>query len=168
MDSLVETLKLFNRLTLQSTINDFEDDHSNKNVAESNPKSYQLVATHTSDGKKIKITDTDTTKVNSPHKLLTNREIPDIIQVAILSFNQTTVDGVDTSERALHAVCAILRKEIVMGMTYSAAGVIKYHPVVNWKDASGPIPRDRNTARMPHRATTQFGLVLDPMSPQLA
>ena len=61
-DSLTETLKGFNRLTLQSTINNYADDHSNKNVAESDPKRDQLVATHTSDGKKRKITDTDTTQ----------------------------------------------------------------------------------------------------------
>ena len=41
--------------------------------AESDPKSDPLVDTHTSDGKKGKITDTDTTKGNYPHKLLTNK-----------------------------------------------------------------------------------------------
>ena len=52
LDSLTETLKGLNRLTLQSTINDSADDHSNKNVAESDPKGDPLVDTHTSDGKK--------------------------------------------------------------------------------------------------------------------
>ena len=73
MDSLTETLKGFNILTLQSTINDSADDHSNKNVLESDPKIDQLVAIHASDEKKRKTTDTDTTKGNSPQKLLTNR-----------------------------------------------------------------------------------------------
>ena len=72
-DSLTETIKGFNRLTLLSTINDSAYDHSNKNVSESDPKSDQLVATHTSDGNKIKIIDPDTTKGNYPHKLLTSR-----------------------------------------------------------------------------------------------
>ena len=72
-DSLTETLKGFNRLMLQSTINDSTNDYSNKNVAESDPESDPLVDIHTSDGKKRKITDTDTTKGNSPQKLLTNR-----------------------------------------------------------------------------------------------
>ena len=48
-DSLAETIKVFNRLTLQSTINDSADYHSDKNDAKSNPKSDQVVATHTSD-----------------------------------------------------------------------------------------------------------------------
>ena len=37
-ESLTETIKGFNRLTLQSKINNSADDHSNKNVAE---KRYQ-------------------------------------------------------------------------------------------------------------------------------
>ena len=73
MGSLTEMLKVFNRLTLQSTINDSADDHYNKNVAKSDQKSDPLVDTHTSDGKKEKIADTDTTKGNSAHKLLTKR-----------------------------------------------------------------------------------------------
>ena len=64
-------LKGFNRFTIQSKINDSTDDQSNKNVAKSDPKSESLVHTHTSDGKKF--TDTETTKGNSTHKLLTNR-----------------------------------------------------------------------------------------------
>ena len=71
--SLTETLKLFNRLTLQSTINNYADDHSIKNVAKRHPKSDPLVDTHTCDRKKGKITDTETTKVKFPHKLWTNR-----------------------------------------------------------------------------------------------
>ena len=61
-------LKVFNKLTLQSKINDSADDHSNKNVAKIDTKSDPLVATHTSDGNKIKSTDTENTKGNSPHK----------------------------------------------------------------------------------------------------
>ena len=51
-ESLTETSEGFNRFTLQSKINDSVDDHSNKNVTESDPKSDPLVETHTSDGKK--------------------------------------------------------------------------------------------------------------------
>ena len=50
-DSLAETIKLFYILTLQSTINDSADYHSDKNNAKSHPKINQVVATHTSDGK---------------------------------------------------------------------------------------------------------------------
>ena len=97
MGSLTETLKGFNILALQSTINDSADDHSNKKIAESNPKSDPLLDTHTSDRRKGKITDTDTNKGNSPHKLLKNREIPAIIQDVIPPDNQTTADGVAKS-----------------------------------------------------------------------
>ena len=38
-DSLTETLKVFNRLTLKSTINNIVDDHSETNDPESDPKS---------------------------------------------------------------------------------------------------------------------------------
>ena len=81
-----KSIKGFNRLTLQSTINNSADDHSNKNVAKSDQKSNPLVDTHTSDGKKEKIADTDTTKGNSAHKLLTNRWVvpaPDGIIISI-------------------------------------------------------------------------------------
>ena len=62
MGSLTETIKETNKLTLQSIIKDSGDDHSKTNVSESNPKSDPVVDTRTSDGKKGKITDTDTTK----------------------------------------------------------------------------------------------------------
>ena len=73
MGSLTEMLKGFNTLTLQSTIKDSADDHSDKNVTKSYQKSDPLVDTHTSDRKKEEIADTDTSKGNSAHKLLTNR-----------------------------------------------------------------------------------------------
>ena len=103
---------------------------------------------------KRKITDTDTTKGNSPHKLLTNREIPAIVPAVILPVKQMTVDGVATSGRDLHTVCAVLYQEIVTGATRSATGVLKDPLVVNWRDASGLIPRDRNTVRIPPRTTS--------------
>ena len=49
LDSPIETLKGFNRMTLQSTIKDFADDHSEKNDAGSDPKNDLVVATHSSD-----------------------------------------------------------------------------------------------------------------------
>ena len=72
-EMFTETIKGFNILTLQSTINDSAGDHSNKNAAKIYPKSDPLVATCTSDRNERKITDTDTKKVNYPQKLLTNR-----------------------------------------------------------------------------------------------
>ena len=47
-DSLTEMIKELNKLAFDSKINYSADDHSNKNVAESNPKSGTFVATHTS------------------------------------------------------------------------------------------------------------------------
>ena len=146
---LAETIYFLNELTIQSTINDSKYNNSEEDDAESDPKSDSLVATHTSDRNEMKITDTDTTNRNSTHKLLTNREIPAIIQGVIPPVNQTTADGVATYIRALHAVLAVLHKEIVMGATRSTSGVLKDPPVINWKDVSGPIPVDKTLSEYP-------------------
>ena len=66
-DILAETIKVFNGLTIQSTINDSEYYGSEEDDAAINPNRDPKVATHTSDGKKRKVTDTDTTNRNSPH-----------------------------------------------------------------------------------------------------
>ena len=68
---------------IQSTINDSEYYDSEENDAESNPKRNPKVANHTSDEKKRKVTDTDTTNINSPRKLLINQLILEIIPVSI-------------------------------------------------------------------------------------
>ena len=65
MEILAETLK---GLTLHSKINNSAYYDSDEDDVESDPKSDPLVATHTSDGKKRKVTDTDTTNRNSAHK----------------------------------------------------------------------------------------------------
>ena len=114
-----------------------------------------MVDARTSDGNERKITDTDTTKVNSPQKLLTNREIPDIIQGVIPPVNQTTAYGVATSGRVLHAVRVFLHKEVVTSGTRCSAGFLKDPPVVNWKDQGGTILVDRNTVVIPPRTTNQ-------------
>ena len=66
---LAETLK---GLMIHSTINNSEYYNSDEDEAESDPKSDQLVATHTSDGKKRKLPNSDTINRNSPQKLLIN------------------------------------------------------------------------------------------------
>ena len=53
-DSLIETIQGFNKLTLDSTINDSADDNSNKNVAKSDLKRDLLAANRTSDRKRKK------------------------------------------------------------------------------------------------------------------
>ena len=54
LDMLAETMKGFNRLTLNSSTNDSAGDHSDKNDANNNQKSNQVVGTHTSDKKRKK------------------------------------------------------------------------------------------------------------------
>ena len=152
---LAETIKVFKRLTLQSTINDSAYYNSEEDVDERYPKIDPLIDTQTSDKNERKITDTDTTKGIDPHKLSTNREIPEIIQGLIPPVNQTTSDGVTTSRRDLHAVRTVLHKEIVTGATRSTAGVLKNPPVINYKDTSGKITVDRNTIGIPPRTTIQ-------------
>ena len=93
---------------------------------------------------------------------MTNRDIQAIVQAVISPFNQTTSDGVATSIRNLHAVRAVLHKDIVMGATRSTAGVLKDPPVINWKDASGSILVDKNTVVIPPRTTTQVLTVTGP------
>ena len=112
---LAETIKEFNGLMIQSTINDSAYYDSEEDDAKNDPKSDSLVATHTSDVNKRKTTNTDTTNGNAAHKLLMNREIPGIIQGVIPPVNQTTVNGVVTSRRDLHAVRTVLYREIVTG-----------------------------------------------------
>ena len=65
-DILEETIKVFNGLTLLSTINYSEYYNSEEYEAESNTNSDPKVATYTSDRKKRKVTDTDTTNRNYP------------------------------------------------------------------------------------------------------
>ena len=66
MDILAETIKVFNGLIIQSTINDSAYYNSEEDDSEKYPESDQLVATHISDGKRRKVTDADTTHGNYP------------------------------------------------------------------------------------------------------
>ena len=159
---LAETIKGFKGLTLQSTINDSSYYHSDVNDAKSDPKSDQVVATHTSDRKKRKVTDTDTNNGNPPHKLLINRLVPEIIPVVIPLINQKTADGIAESGGTLHAVRMILSKEIVTDAARSAAHVFKYPLVVNWKDKDRTIPRDGNTVGTPPRLTNPVWIGAEP------
>ena len=89
-DILTEMLKGF---TLHSTINDSEYYNLDTDDTKSNPKSDPLVSTHTSDSKKIKVTDTDTTSRNYPQKSLINRIIPVIILTINLLVAYEVADG---------------------------------------------------------------------------
>ena len=94
---MAETTNGFNELTIQSIINDSAYADSEEDGTESNPNSDPKVATYT-------------TNVNSPYKLLTNREIPAIVQGVISPVNQTTAGGVTTSRGYLNAVCAVFHQ----------------------------------------------------------
>ena len=76
-------------MIIDSIINDSAYYNSDKNDAEGDQKSDPLVATHTSDGKKRKVTDTDTTYRNYSHKLLINRTLP----VIVAPIDPQIVDG---------------------------------------------------------------------------
>ena len=167
LDSLTETTKELNRLTLQLTSNNSEYYHSDKNDAKIDPKSDQVVATHTSDRNKRKVTATDTAKRNHPHKLLTNQKIPAIIPAVIPPVNQTPTDGVATNGRTFHVICAVFHKYIVTGATCSAARVFKDPPVENWKGTGGTILRDRNTLGIPPRSTTPVRIGTGPSVPPI-
>ena len=149
-DILAETLKGFKILTLHSTINDSTYYNLEKYDAESNPKNDPLVATHTSDGKKRKVTDTDTTNRIFPQKLLINRTIP----VIISPIDPPIADEVAASRGTLHARQKIASKEIVTDAVRSGAHVFRYPVVINWKDTDRMIPRDKNTSRSPPILTT--------------
>ena len=82
-DILAETIKGFKVLTIDSTINDSEYYHSEEDDEESDPNSDPKVDTHSSDGKKIRVTDIDTTNGNYPQYLLINQLILEIIPVII-------------------------------------------------------------------------------------
>ena len=118
---LVEMIKVFNGLTIQSTINNSAYCNSEKDDAESDPNSDPNVDTHTSYGKKIKVTDNEDTNRNSPRKLLINWLIPDIIPVEILPIDQTIAEDAAGCVDTLHAYHTILSTEIVMDGARSAA-----------------------------------------------
>ena len=98
---------------------------------------------------------------------MTNREIPVIIQGFIPPVNQTTADGVEKIGRDLHAVCAVLHKEVIMGATCNAAGILKDPPVLNWKDMGGTIKVDINTFGILPRTTTTVWTGTGPFSPPI-
>ena len=77
------------------------------------------------------------------------------------------MDGVATSRRDLHAIRAVLCKEIITSATRSTAGVLKDPLVINWKYKSGPITVDKNTVVIPPRTTTQVLTGTRPSSPPI-
>ena len=146
-DIMAETIKGFNGFKTQSTINDSTYYNSKEHNAESDPKSDQLVATNISDGKKRKVTDTDTINRNHQQKLLINRLIPETTPFIILP-SPRLAEEVAASSGTLHAHQTIISEDIVTDVARSGVRIFKDPTVVNWKDTDRTIPRDGNTVRM--------------------
>ena len=148
---LAETIKGFNGFTIQSTINDSAYCDSEEDDTESNPNSDSKVATHTSDRKKRKVTDTDTTNRNSPQKLLINRLIPEIIKVTIPPIDQTVAEDAAGNVETLHALRTAPSKEVVTDTSRNAACVFWTPAKVIRHGTDGTTPCYGNTYIGPTR-----------------
>ena len=139
MDVLAETLK---GLTIDSTIKYYAYYDSDENDAEGNPKSDPLLDTHTSDGKKIKVTDTDTINGNSPQKLLINRTLPIIVPLIY----PRIPGGVADVRGTMHTRQMLTSKVIVTDTTCSCARIFQTHGDVSRMGRDGTTPRDGKTS----------------------
>ena len=160
-DALAETLKV---LTIESTINNSAYYNSDKNDADSDPKSDPLVDTHTSDGKKRKVTNTDTTNGNSPKILLINRTF----LVIISPIDPWLPGGIKTGRGTTHSCQTHALKVIVANTPCSGVRVFRTPGDVIQMGRDGTTPRGGNTSiRPPPGWTPQFWLVVVPPSPQI-
>ena len=129
MDTLAETLKVL-------TINDAGYYNSGKNYAEGDPASNPKVATHTSDGNKIKVTDTSNGYLQP--KLLSNRTLP-IITTTI----DPCIDGrVVTCGAYPHKLTVPPKTEAITDAAYSSARVLRTPRHVNQTHRDGTTPGD--------------------------
>ena len=138
-DILKEMITEFHGLTIQSTIRDSAYYDSEEHNAVSDLKSDSLVATYTSDRNERKITDTDTTNGNCPHKLILNRFIPKITPGAFRPINQTITDDVVGTGETLKVRQTVLSKEIVTDAARSGVRIL-------------PTPREVSRT-VPHNGT---------------
>ena len=161
-----QTLKRFNILTLYSIINNSADDHSNKSVSKSDPKSDQIVATHNSYGRKRKSLIVALPKEIFHTNYWRTEKFQGSSQPSSRRLTQKPWMGFLTSGRDFHVVRVIFHKEIFTGATHSAAGVLNNPLVGNWKDVGGSISQDRNTIGMPPRAITPVRIGTGPSVPQ--
>ena len=118
------------------------------------PKSVQLVATHTSDGNERKITDTDTTNSNYPHKLILNRIIPNIIPGAICLIDHTITEDVAGIVDTLDTRQKILSKEIFMDAARSSVHIFQNSKEVISTGRDGTTSRDGKTVIAAARLTS--------------
>ena len=144
LEMLAETLK---GLTLDSTINDSAYYNSDEYDAEGDPKIDPLLATHISDGKKRKVTDTDTTNGNPPQKLLINQTL----LMIILPIDPRVEDGVPAGRGNTYARQTPASKVIVTDTARRGAHVFWTPGDVSWTDRDGTTPWYRNTTMISHR-----------------
>ena len=150
---LKETIKEFHGLTIQLTISNSAYYDSEEHDAVSDTKSDLLVATHTSDGNERKITDTDTTKINPPHKLILNRLIPNIIPGAIHLIDHTITEDVAGIRETLDTRQTVLLKEIVRDAERSGARILWNPMEVSRTGRDGNMTRVVNTSVAAARLT---------------
>ena len=103
-DAILTSERLKNLDTLAETLNDLKINNtgyynSDKNDGEGDPKSDPKVATHTSDRKKRKVTETDTNNRNYPQKILINRTL----LMITTPIDLWIMDGVGTCRGTTHA-----------------------------------------------------------------
>ena len=132
----ISSINGFNELTLQSTINDSEE-----NDAESDPNSNPKVTTYT-------------TNENSPQKLFINRLIPKIVPGAIRLIDQTITEDVTGIGETLDARQKVLSKDIVTDVACSGAHILWTSRGVSGTGRDGSTPRDVNTSMEAIRFTS--------------
>ena len=141
MDILTETIKGFNGLTIQSTINDCAYYDPEEYNVESDPNRDPKVATHTNNQ-------------NSQLKLLINRLIPEIIPAAITPIDQKIAEDAAGIGEILQARHSIISKEIVMDAAPSTVRIFRTPVDVSSHGMDGTTPQDGNTAVGSSRLTS--------------
>ena len=139
LDVLEETLKV---LAIDSTINNSAYDNSDEDDAEGNPNSDPLEATHTSDRKKRKVTDNDTTNRKSPQKSVIYRTLPRAIPL----IDPRIPDGVAAGRWNTHAHQTPASKVTATDMARSGTRVFRTPGDLNQTDKDWKTPRYGNTS----------------------
>ena len=129
-------------MTLDSTINDSACYNSDEDDAESDQKRDSLVATHTSDRKKRKVTDADTTNINSPQKILIKRTLPMIIP----PIDPWVEDGVEAGRGTTYARQTLYLEVIIPDAAHSGAHVFRTPADTSQTNRDEKNPRDGNTS----------------------
>ena len=132
-DALAETLPGL-------TINHAGYYNSEKNDVEGNPEKYLKLATHTSDGKKRKFT--DTSNGNLQQKLLINRTLP----IITMTIDPRIPDRVSTCGGTPRVHTTTNKKEVITDAAHSSARILWTHGHVSRTSRDGTTPRDGNVS----------------------